>query len=165
VGRPLPVLYRHTGFRFRSIKSSHERQSPGPRTRQLDDHDRAPCPILAQGDPALAGFSTVYFLKTAATLGIAEQLEAKAGFTPAGQGAVPVAKGESELGIGLTSEITPVAGVEMLLLKPDDPAGWLFLAGPVSAQAKDADAARSLLAYLQSGTARETFKSQGMTTP
>jgi len=67
---------------------------------------------ITHGDPAQGGFSTVYFVKTASTLGIAETLKAKTKFTPAGEGAVPVAKGESELGVGLMSEIIPVAGVQ-----------------------------------------------------
>jgi molybdate transport system substrate-binding protein len=120
---------------------------------------------ITHGDPAQGGFSTVYFLKTATTLGIAETLKSKTKFTPAGQGAVPVAKGESELGVGLMSEIIPVAGVQALPLKPDDPAGSLFFAGALAVQAKDANAARALLTYLQTGTAKETFKAQGMTTP
>src|SRR5262249_50917450 len=47
---------------------------------------------ITHGDPAQGGFSTVFFVKTASTLGIAEELKAKTKFTPAGQGAVPVAK-------------------------------------------------------------------------
>jgi len=120
---------------------------------------------ITHGDPAQAGFSTLYFLKTASTLGIAEVLKSKTKFTPASQGAVPVAKGESELGVGLMSEIIPVAGVQALPLKPDDPASSLFFAGALAVQAKDVNAARSLLAYLQTGAAKETLKAQGMTTP
>jgi molybdate transport system substrate-binding protein len=120
---------------------------------------------ITHGDPAQGGFSTVFFLKTASALGIDATLKAKTKFTPAGEGAVPVAKGESELGVGLISEIIPVAGVQALPLKPDDPAGVLSFAGASAAQAKDANAARSLLAYLQTGPAKETFKAQGMATP
>jgi hypothetical protein len=50
-------------------------------------------------------------------------------------------------------------------LKPDDPASWLAFADAVAVQPKDVNAARSLLAYLQTGTAKKAFKAQGMTTP
>jgi molybdate transport system substrate-binding protein len=111
------------------------------------------------------GFSSAYFTKIATALGIGDAMKAKTTTVQPGDGAPSVAKGETELGIALMSEIAPVKGVEAVPFKTDDPASFLQLAGAIGANASDGEAARALLAYLQSSPAKEAFKAIGMETP
>lgn len=120
---------------------------------------------ISYGDPAAGGFSTVYFVKMSTAMGIAEALKSKTTYSKPGEAATLVAKGEVELGVDMMSEIVPVAGVQALPLKTDDPASFSFYTGAIAAGTKDADAARALLAFLQSPKAKDVIKSQGMVAP
>ena len=120
---------------------------------------------ISHGDPALGGFGAVYFVKMSNTLGIAEALKAKTAYSKPCEGAVLVSKGEVELGVGMLSEVLPVAGIQALPYKTDDPASFIFFTGATAAGTKDAYAARALLAFLQSPKAKEVIKTQGMAAP
>jgi molybdate transport system substrate-binding protein len=120
---------------------------------------------ISYGDPAAGGFSTVYFVKMSTAMGIAEALKSKTTYSKPGEAATLVAKGEVELGVDMMSEIVPVAGVQALPLKTDDPASFSFYTGAIAAGTKDADAARALLAFLQSPKVKDVIKSQGMVAP
>ena len=120
---------------------------------------------IGHGDPAAGGFSTVYFDKTAAGIGIADDLKSK--WMPCGPGecAIPVAKGEAEIGIAVSSEVVPVPGVEFVALKPADPASYISFTAAIAANPKDIEATRALLAFLGSPSAKEAFKAKGLITP
>jgi molybdate transport system substrate-binding protein len=120
---------------------------------------------ISSSDPAGGGFSAITFTKLAATMGIADALRSKMIYARPGEGAAPVAKGEADIGVGLISEIMPVHGVVAVPLKPDDPATFISFAAVLSSAAKGSDAAKALLAYIQSPAAKEVLKAQGMTTP
>ena len=120
---------------------------------------------ISHGDPAAGGFSAVYFVKMSTAMGIAEALKSKTTYSKPGDGATLVAKGEVELGVGMMSEVVPVAGVQALPLKTDDPASFIVFTGAIAAGTKDADAARALLAFLQSPKAKDVIKSQGLVAP
>jgi molybdate transport system substrate-binding protein len=120
---------------------------------------------ISHGDPALGGFGAVYFVKMSNTLGIAEALKAKTTYSKPGEGAVLVAKGEVELGVGMLSEVVPVAGVQALAYKVDDPASFIIFTGAIAAGTKDVDAAHALLTFMQSPTAKDVIKTQGMIAP
>jgi molybdate transport system substrate-binding protein len=119
---------------------------------------------IAHSDPALGGFSVTYFYKVASGLGIADALKPKLVRVAPGDGAGPVAKGEAELGIGLSSEIAPVAGVQFMALRPGDPESYIRFAAGLSS-AGDSKAARALVTFLQSPAAKEVFKAKGLLTP
>ena len=119
---------------------------------------------LAYGDPTQGGFGGAYFHKVTVALGIAEALSEKTRFTKPGEGAVLVANGGAELSVGLSSEIVPVAGVQFLPLKAEDPTSYINFAATVAIQARNADAANALLTFLQSNTVKDVFRSQGLTT-
>ena len=120
---------------------------------------------ISYSDPALGGFSAVYFAKLIARLGIADELKARTTYVQPGEGASLVAKGTAEVGVGLLSEIVPVKGVRAVPLKPDDPATFNAFAGAQGAGAAGAEAGKALIAYLRSPAARDIFVAQGMTTP
>jgi molybdate transport system substrate-binding protein len=118
---------------------------------------------ISISDPAFGGFGSVYFNKMASALGIADLLKAKTIYTRPGEGPTPVTKGESELSVSLSSEV-PV-GVQFLPLNADSPGSYMAFAGAIAANAKDVEAARALLAFIQGPVGKETFKVQGMTIP
>ena len=120
---------------------------------------------ISYSDPALGGFSAVYFTKLITRLGIADDLKARTTYVQPGEGASLVAKGTAEVGVGLLSEIVPVKGVRAVPLKPDDPATFNAFAVAPGAGAVANDAAKALIAYLQSPAARQVIKAQGMSTP
>jgi molybdate transport system substrate-binding protein len=120
---------------------------------------------ISHGDPALGGFGAVYFVKVSNALGIADALKAKTTYSKPGEGATLAAKGEVELGVGMLSEVIPVAGVQALPYKTDDPASFILFTGATATGAKDADAARALLTFMQSSKAKDVINSQGMVAP
>lgn len=120
---------------------------------------------ISHGDPAQGGFATVYFVKLSKALGIADALKAKTTYSRPGEGATLVARGEVELGVGMLSEVLPVAGVQALPLKPDDPGSFIVLVGAQASSSKEPEAARAWLTFMQSPSARQVLQAQGMTTP
>lgn len=120
---------------------------------------------ISHGDPALGGFGAVYFVKMSNALGIADALKAKTTYSKPGEGAILASKGEVELGVGMLSEVVPVAGVQALPYKTDDPASFIAFTGVTAADQKDADGARALLTFLQSAKVKDVIKTQGMVAP
>jgi molybdate transport system substrate-binding protein len=117
---------------------------------------------IAHGDPALNPVALVYFDKMPAVMRIAEALKAKTIIGKPGEFPMLVAKGEAEIGLGMSSEIAPVTGVEFVALRPDDPATSVPFAVALATGAKDDGAARAFLAAIQTPAAKEVFKSKGM---
>ena len=120
---------------------------------------------ISHGDPAQGGFAAVYFVKLSTALGIADALKAKTTYSKPGEGATLVANGEVELGVGMMSEVLPVGGVQALALKPDDPGSFIAFVGAAASGAKDPDACRAWLTFMQSPAVKEVFRTQGMATP
>lgn len=117
---------------------------------------------ISHGDPALGGFGAVYFVKVSTALGIADALKAKTTYSKPGEGAILASKGEVDLGVGMLSEVVPVAGVQALPYKTDDPASFIAFTGVTALGPKDVDASRALLDFLQSTKVKDVIKTQGM---
>jgi|SRR5579871_340267 len=95
-------------------------------------------------------------------LGITAQLEPKLKRAPNGAGAMQmIANGEAELGLNFVSEIT-APGIASAGFLPADVSAPLSLVGLVSSHAKDPAGAKSLLQYLSSPEAENTYKAKGM---
>ena len=79
-------------------------------------------------------------------------------------GAIPqaVAKGEAELGVFLTNVLL-APGVELAGPFPGDLQQDLVFVGAVSADSKNADAAKAFLDYLKTPDAVSVFKARGVT--
>ena len=101
--------------------------------------------------------------KTFERLGIAEQIKDRLK-VQAGAGAIPqaVAKGEAELGVFLTNVLL-APGVELAGPFPGDLQQDLVFVGAVSADSKNADAAKAFLDYLKTPDAVSVFKAKGVT--
>jgi molybdate transport system substrate-binding protein len=117
---------------------------------------------VAYIDPAAGGSSGIYVAGLIDKLGIAGEVKAKAKLIPGGAVAEHVARGEAELGIHQISEILPVKGVTLVGPLPAEIQNYTVYAAGLGAQAKEGDAAKSLLKALSSPAAAEVLKSKGM---
>jgi molybdate transport system substrate-binding protein len=103
-----------------------------------------------------------YVMKVFDRLGIGEAMKAKIKPQSPGQIASAVAKGDAELAVFLTN-LLAAPGVELAGLLPADLQQDLVFVGAVSAESKQADAAKAFLAYLKTPEAIAVFKSKGVT--
>jgi molybdate transport system substrate-binding protein len=115
-----------------------------------------------QGSPA-GGAAGVSINATLAKLGIADAVKPK--IKPAATGfetAKIVASGEAEIGMVFLSEMMHEPGISIVGNLPRDISTPTGLVGFVSAHAKDAAAARALLAYLSGPEAAVVYRETGM---
>jgi molybdate transport system substrate-binding protein len=117
---------------------------------------------ITYGDPARGGLSSVYFVSLLERLGIADQIKSKAKLGTASEGVRPVATGEAELGIGQTSEIPLVPGVELLGAFPAELQSYTNVTAGIATHAKEADGAKALIKFLNAPAAVPIFKAKGM---
>lgn len=95
-------------------------------------------------------------------LGIEDQVQSKARMIPAIPVGGVVARGEAEIGFQQVSELKPVPGITIVgPLAPEVQRVTVFSAGVVKG-AKNAEAARALIAYLASPEAAEAIIESGM---
>jgi molybdate transport system substrate-binding protein len=115
-------------------------------------------PNAANG--AAAGVS---FDETLKKLGIAEEMKPKIKIAQGGAGAMALlAKGEIDYGFTYISEILPEPGVEVVGALPKDISPPTYLTAFLSADSKNPDAAKALIAYLSSPEAAAVYKKLGM---
>ena len=117
---------------------------------------------VVYADPAKGGASGVYFAHVLDKLGIVEQLKSKTILVPGAQAADVVARGEAELGVGQTSEIVPVAGVQLVGPLPGELGSVTEFTAGIGTGSKDAAAAKALIQFLTGPTAAPVFKSKGL---
>jgi len=115
-------------------------------------------PNAANG--AAAGVS---FDETLKKLGIAEEMKPKIKIAQGGAGAMAMlAKGEIEYGFTFVSEIITEPGVEAVGPLPRDISTPTFLSAFLSADSKNAEAAKALISFLSSPEAAAVYKARGM---
>lgn len=120
---------------------------------------------IAYIDPKAGGSSGIYFDKLIDRLGIGAEVRAKAMLMAGGYVAERVANGEAELAVHQISEIVPVKGVRLVGPLPADVQNTTIYAGGIAAGARDAAAAKALLAYLAGPSAAQVLKDKGMEQP
>jgi molybdate transport system substrate-binding protein len=116
---------------------------------------------VVYADPAKGGASGVYFAHVLQRLGIAAQMKAKTVLVPGAQAAEFVAEGKAELGIGQTSEITPVAGAELVGPFPAELANTTMFAAGIGTGSKETEAANALIRFLTGPAADSVFREKG----
>jgi molybdate transport system substrate-binding protein len=115
-------------------------------------------PNAANG--AAAGVS---FDETLKKLGIAEEMKPKIKIAQGGSGAMALlAKGEVEYGLTFVSEIITEPGVEAVGPLPREISTPTFLSAFLSADSKNAEAAKALISFLSSPEAAAVYKARGM---
>jgi molybdate transport system substrate-binding protein len=120
---------------------------------------------IAYIDPAAGGSSGIYVAGMLEKLGIAAEVKGKSKLIKGGAVAEHIANGEAELGIHQISEILPVKGVTLVGPLPADLQNYTIYAAALSANAKEPDGAKALLARLTGPAAVGVLKSKGMEAP
>jgi molybdate transport system substrate-binding protein len=120
---------------------------------------------VAYIDPASGGSSGIYVAGLLDKLGIAAEIKPKAKLKQGGYVAELIANGEAELGLHQISEILPVKGVTLVGPLPAEIQNYTTYAAGVSADAKEAEAARALVKLLAGPAAEPVLKARGMERP
>jgi len=120
---------------------------------------------IALGDPAAGGGSGVYLAGLMQKLEVAADIKAKTKLFPSGtEVAEAVAKGDTEIGIGVASDAAIVPGLEATPL-PDGAQSYSVYVAGISAASKEPEAAKALLTFLTSPAMKQALKAKGFETP
>jgi molybdate transport system substrate-binding protein len=116
---------------------------------------------IALGDPARGGGAGVYAVGLMQRLGVSEEIKAKTRLLPSGtEIAEAVAKGESEIGIGVASDGAIIPGLDPVPLPAEVQNYSLYVAG-INSGSKEPEAAKALIAFLTSPAVRKAFTANG----
>jgi molybdate transport system substrate-binding protein len=120
---------------------------------------------IALGDPAAGGGAGVYTAGLMQRLGLAPDIKARTRLVPSGtEVAEAVARGETEIGIGVASDAAIVPGLDAFPLPTGAQSYSVYVAG-VSSGSKQVDAAKALIAFLTSPAAKQALTANGFETP
>jgi molybdate transport system substrate-binding protein len=111
---------------------------------------------------AKEGQSGVYFASVLERIGIADQMKPKV--VPAATGAEVgklLASGKVELGVILVNELMASPGVEVLGPLPDELQKYTVFHAAIADGSKNAKAAKALIQFLRTPSARAVFKAKG----
>jgi molybdate transport system substrate-binding protein len=115
---------------------------------------------------AREGASAPFFARTLEVLGLTSEMTPKVRLTENGvQAGMMVAKGEADLCVLPTSEILPIAGVDVLSVFPGKLKGFLVMVGGIGAHARQPAAAASFIRFIQSPAAAPVLARRGMERP
>ena len=117
---------------------------------------------VAQVDPASGGTSGIYLAGLYQRLGIADQIKPKLVLVRGGSSAPLVAKGAAEIAIQQISEIIAVAGVAFAGPLPREIQNLTTYSAALGADAKNPEAAKTLIALLRGAPAATLLRSKGM---
>jgi molybdate transport system substrate-binding protein len=116
---------------------------------------------IALGDPAAGGGAGVFTAGLMQRLGLAEEIKAKTRLVRSGtEVAEAVAKGESEMGIGVASDAAIVPGLESIPLPAEVQSYSLYVAG-INSSSQQPDAAKALIAFLTSPAFKQALTANG----
>jgi molybdate transport system substrate-binding protein len=118
---------------------------------------------IAYSEPSAGGASGVYFAKLLERMGIADQMQAKTKYPPAGGfSAELLLTGEAELAVQQKPELLHVAGTEIVGFLPGDLNMVTEFAAGIMQSSKNAAAASALIKMLQSPEAKAAFRAKGL---
>jgi len=120
---------------------------------------------VAYIDPASGGSSGIYVDKLLDRLGVAAEIKPKAKLKQGGYVADLIKSGEAEFGIHQISEIVPVKEVTLVGPLPAEIQNYTTYAAGISANAKERDAAKALIAVFSGPVAAAVFREKGMDKP
>jgi ABC-type molybdate transport system substrate-binding protein len=109
------------------------------------------------------GASRSYIDKMLERLGIAETTRSKVVLTQgSGPAMASVAAGQSAIVITLMSELLPIKGIDVVGPLPAELQSYVSFGAATGAKAKEAQGARSLIAFLRNPVATPVYKAKGM---
>ena len=117
---------------------------------------------ISYGDPAVGGVSGFHMAGLVERLGIAAELKPKTKLFPNSQAVLEaIAKGEAEIGIGLTSDTALISSVDLVGALPAEIQNFTLYAAGIPASSKQADSAKALISFLSSPAAQADLKAKG----
>lgn len=120
---------------------------------------------VAYIDPQAGGSSGVYLAQLFVTLGVADEVRAKAVLVPGGLVAERLVHGEADLAIHQVSEILAVPGVTLVGKLPAEIQNYTVYVGVRANAAHELAAAQALMDLLASPRARALMTQRGMEAP
>ena len=113
-------------------------------------------------DPAGGGASGIYMASLLEKLGIAAEMKAKTKLSPSGKVLyATVANGEVQIGFNQISEVLAQPSVEFVGPLPAEIQNYTRFTPGIVTGSSQADAARALIAFLYSPSAKTVFKAKG----
>ena len=111
-------------------------------------------------DPATGAPSGIYVARLMERLGVAAEVKLKTKLVKPGVEALePVAKGDAEIGLGLT--IAAIPGVELVGPLPAEIQSYTEFAAGLLVASKEAEAGKALIALLTSPAGQSILRSKG----
>lgn len=120
---------------------------------------------VAYIDPAAGGSSGIYLTQLFEKMGIADRIKPKAVLVPGGLVAQRLVNDQADIAIHQISEILAVPGAALVGPIPAEIQNYTVYAGALSANAKDAAAAKALLNALATPTAQVYMREKGLEAP
>jgi molybdate transport system substrate-binding protein len=117
---------------------------------------------VAYIDPQAGGSSGIYVARLLDKLGIAAEIKPKAVLIHGGAVAEHVVDGEAEIGIHQISEILPVKGATLVGPLPEEIQNYTIYSAGISSNARDAGAAKALIASFTTPKAFAMMKERGV---
>jgi len=151
-----------------SVGVAIRRGTPKPDISNADALKRALLSAkgISYSNPAFGGTSGVHFAKVLERLGIAEEMKVKTKFPPeGGLTARFLASGEADIAIQQVGELISVPEAEVIGTLPGDLNSVTTFAAVIPLAARQADAARAFIRYLQSPDAASVMKTKGLDLP
>ena len=136
------------------------KNAPKPDISSSDAFKRA---LLAAKSIAYStGPSGVYLAGLFQRMGIADELKSRIKVVKGEPVGAVVARGEAEIGFQQVSELLPVAGIDFLGPLPADIQQITTFSAGLSVNAKEAEAAKTLVKFLTAPAAAPVIRSKGM---
>jgi molybdate transport system substrate-binding protein len=120
---------------------------------------------IAYVDPAAGGASGIYLATMMERIGILAEVNAKARLARGGiedMVSAIVARGEAEIGLQQISEIMSVPGVELVAPLPDELQTVTVYTAGIPTNAREVEAARTLVKFLTAPAAAPVYKLKGL---
>ena len=137
--------------------------APRPDVGSVDGLKRAllAAKSIVLGDPAAGGGAGVYTAGLMQRLELAAEIKARSSLVRSGtEVAEAVAKGESEIGIGVASDAAIISGLDALPLPTGAQSYSVYVAG-ISSGSKQVEAAKALIAFLISPAVKQALAANG----
>ena len=160
--RPGPTDIARTG-----IGIAVKKGAPKPDVSSAEALKRALLAAKTVGHtaPAGGGITAMHLINMFEKLGIGKEVTAKtklAAGGPNGRVSVLVSSGEAEIGLQLVSELMSNPEVEVIGMLPAELQLTAVMSAGVTANARQPDAAKALIAYLASPSVQPVYKSKGL---
>ena len=117
---------------------------------------------IGYGDPAAGGVSGVHMASVIERLGLTAELKAKTRLSPNSQVVLEiVAKGDMDVGIGVTSDTVLVSGVDLVGGLPAEIQNFTLYAAGINSTSKQADAGKALISFMTSPAGQAAARAKG----